>query len=239
MQDVRTGTLQWAVGAFCALTGALMLLVPYQFSGPTYGMMTGLLPVWGTGFLLAGAGLIGVAALAPRPAVALPVHVLAGALLLGLAASFAGVQSWTGPAVYGPLALGVLAVPWLTRRHATRSQAGAASERPGRELLSVAMSAGAILNGGLFLLVPSQFGAPIYDAIRPHLTWYGAAFFATGLWVVACTVGGATPRWLWRASHLALGLMLLTFCLDLPLPRGVWTGVAYYGGLGLAVAALP
>ena len=63
--DVAIGSLQWAVGAFCTLIGALMLVAPHHF-GPSCTALRPHPAMGATVVLLAGTALLGVAALAPR-----------------------------------------------------------------------------------------------------------------------------------------------------------------------------
>ena len=63
---MRISSLRWAVGAFCAMLGALMLVAPHQFSSAHYAPLQADLPWWAAGLLLAGAALLGGSGLAAR-----------------------------------------------------------------------------------------------------------------------------------------------------------------------------
>src|SRR5689334_16402301 len=108
-RGLRIHTLQWSVGIFCALLGALMLVTPHQFASAAYAAFALQLPWWGGMFVAAGAALIAVTALAPQRAVVVAVHCGAGIVLLLLALGFTVTGGWTGLVVYGLLAVGVAA----------------------------------------------------------------------------------------------------------------------------------
>src|SRR4051812_48432 len=85
---LRLGLLQWSVGGFCGIVGALTFVTPHQFVGPAYRMLRPYLPWWGLLCLLGAGALISVALLSPRRPVMLLAHWLAAApiLLLGISA---------------------------------------------------------------------------------------------------------------------------------------------------------
>ena len=82
MRELRIDTLRWAIGGFCAVIGALMLVAPHQFGSPAYATLRPLLPWWGAAFLLGGTGLLLVAALDLGRLLAVVAHVFVGAALL-------------------------------------------------------------------------------------------------------------------------------------------------------------
>src|SRR5436853_454148 len=92
---LRLGLLQWSIGGFCGIVGALTFVTPHQFVGPAYRLLRPYLPWWGLLCLLGAGALISVALLSPRPSLTLMAHWLAAApiLLLGLSAGAAG--RWT------------------------------------------------------------------------------------------------------------------------------------------------
>src|SRR4029079_13761630 len=83
---LRLGLLQWSVGGFCGIVGALTFVTPHQFVGPSYRLLRPYLPWWGLLCLLAAAALITVALLSPRRHLTLAAHILAAIplLLLGI-----------------------------------------------------------------------------------------------------------------------------------------------------------
>src|SRR5262249_57688100 len=75
-------TLQWSMGLFCAVMGALMLVVPHQLNGQGYAAIASHLTAWGLLGLAAGIGLLAVPVTRPRPVVTAVVHGAVGAPLL-------------------------------------------------------------------------------------------------------------------------------------------------------------
>src|SRR6476469_5760694 len=90
--SLRLGLLQWSVGAFCGIVGALTFVTPHQFIGPGYRLLRPYLPWWGLLLLLGAGALIAVALLSPRRRVTIVAHALAALpiLLLGISAGAAG-----------------------------------------------------------------------------------------------------------------------------------------------------
>ena len=111
---LRLGLLQWAVGGFCGVVGALTFVTPHQFVGPAYGLLRPYLLWWGLLCLLGAGALISVALLSPGRRLTLMAHGLAAVplLLLGLSAGAAG--GWTGLTVYTVLAVGTAVAPLVS-----------------------------------------------------------------------------------------------------------------------------
>ncbi|MBI3979328.1 MAG: hypothetical protein HY331_14185, partial [Chloroflexi bacterium] len=105
MHSPRPDTLDVAVGVFCLLTGALMLVAPHQFGAGTYALLQPNLPWWGFAFLLAGSALLAAILMHHRWLTA-ATHLFAAAALLGLAAGSVATGTWTGAANYAVLGLG-------------------------------------------------------------------------------------------------------------------------------------
>lgn len=232
MRGMRTGTLQWAVGVFCATTGILMLLAPHQFRVPEYAILRPYLPWSGCLMMLAGAALVGVATLRGREGLLVPAHLLGAAALLALSASFVESGVWTGVVNYTVLALALALAP-LGARGSSSSET-----REGGDLFALAIGVGAAINGLLFLFTPDLFGARLYVASRPFLGWYGAAFLASGVALVVShvrpSVSGSAIKaagWLIAGAFYAFGLPNVG--------QATWTGAAYYGGFGALLALLP
>jgi signal transduction histidine kinase len=230
MRDVRLCTLQWAVGALCAATGALMFVAPHHFSAPTYAWLQPGLRWWGAWFLLAGIALLGMVALTRRRTLAVTAHLLSGLALLGMAISLIQAGAWVGGINY--LAVAVSLVVGLL----LPSRAGLMD--PGRDALAAVVGLGSVATGLLVLLAPGQFGASVYDGIRPVLWAYGLAFLAAGSALLAAQ-HERTPQPARTAACVLSGLTLLTFLALVALPSRVWAGIAYFGIFGAFVATLP
>jgi len=260
MRELRISSLQWAVGIFCAVIGALLLVVPHQFESPIEKALELSPPWWGTSFLLAGWILIGIAALSygmPRWLL-LAAHLPAGAGLLLIAGTTASDYDWIDTAVYGVLGLGTLLAPLLAELPRTTaaetsttdpSERDAAGRAPAEanavpangagEILALVIGLASVAAGLVLIAQGSHVLAPGLDWIRPYLSWYGVAFVASGLGLAYAQLRPAMPRALWWALHLFAAGTMLAFLVTLPLPDHEWLDVAYYGGFGVALVVLP
>ena len=225
-------TVEWAIGAFCALIGALMIVTPHQFSNPVYAPVRPALAAWGTGFLASGLGLMLIAVFRPRRRVAIAVHLLAGGLLLTLASQFLVSATWTVVPVYTALGVGTALAPFVARL-VTRVSGGHG------ELFAVVMGAATASTGVVMLTMPEQYTTPIYDLVRPYLPWFGAAFVVTGGSLVAANLMRGVPRRLIWATHVGCSTALLLYATWVSIPAGSLTGAVYYVGLGAVVGFLP
>ena len=75
---IRPSLLRWAVSVFCVLIGALMLIAPHQFAGPSFAVLRPWLTEWGAAFVAAGVGLIATSATGMRGPLATAANVTAG-----------------------------------------------------------------------------------------------------------------------------------------------------------------
>jgi signal transduction histidine kinase len=228
---LRLGLLQWAVGAFCGIIGALTFVAPHQFVGPSYRLLRPYLPWWGLLCLLGAGALITVALLSPRRRLTLLAHGLAAVplLLLGLSAGVAG--GLTGLTVYSTLGIATAVAPLLGPSPGRAAPTG--------DLLAVVIGISAILNGTIMLLAPEQYRSPIFDPVRPYLLWYGLGFVVGGLGVVWSQLHTATPTPIVWGAHLLLGMSLSTFGPPVSLPNRAFIPLAYYNGFGALIGLLP
>ena len=229
---MRIGTLQWAVGVFCAATGALMLVAPHQYPLPENAALRPRILWLGGFFVLAGAALVGVPARRPRRSLEAAAHIVGGSALLALAVGFIESGIWTGTVNYGVLALATAMAPHLHRIGESRRTAEAG------DLFALAVGVGAAVNGLLFLAQPGLFWAHLYEALRPFLAWYGLLFLTSGSALACAQLGSRVPRAVNLGAHLAVALAFYAFALA-NREHSTWTGVAYYGGFGLLLALLP
>ncbi len=233
MSRITITSLRWAVGILTALIGAMMLIVPHQFSSPTYAALQPQLGLWGGVFLLTGVGLLLLAVARPPRWVQLAIHLAVGAELLALAYGFAIVGVWTGTTNWTVIGLGTAVAPFLARQ--TDEEPAAA----GSDLFVVLIGLAAALTGLTILAFPAEFAPPIYGSVRPYLPVFGTAFLVSGLAVAGVQLRAAVPRWAYLAAHLAVGGTLFAFFLAYSVPTRTWTGIAYYGGYGLTLALYP
>ena len=228
---LRLGLLQWAVGTFCGIIGALTFVTPHQFIGPSYRLLRPYLPWWGLLCLLGAGALIVVALLSPRRRLTFVAHGLAAApiLLLGLSAGAAG--GWTGLTVYSILAAGTVLAPLFSPPPDRPTTTG--------DLFAVVVGISAVVNGSIMLLAPDQYRSVIFDPIRPYLLLYGLGFFLGGAGVVWVHLRQQSPLALLWGTHLLLGVSLSAFGPPVAFPNRAFTTIAYYNGFGLLIALLP
>ena len=232
MRDLRIDMLRWAIGAFCATVGALMLVAPHQFGSPAYATLRLHLPAWGAAFLLGGTGLLLVAALDLGRLLAVVAHVFVGAALLLLAIGFVATGLWNAVAFYGVVGAGT-ALAALVPRPSSRPSEHA------RDLIAVLLGVGATVHGVITLVWPGQFGSSLYDSVRPFLLWYGLAFLCGGLAVLAVQLLPTPPRAAVRLAHPLLAGAFFFQLLAVSVPNSAWIGIVFYGELGAVVGLLP
>jgi hypothetical protein len=232
MVAFRVNSLRWSVGLFSALLGMMMLVVPQQFGSPIYDPIRPYLVPLGVASLLIGIGLLAIVVTRPPRPLVILVHVLAGAELLALAYSFALVAGWIGTTNFVPLGLATALAPFLA--DPTRRQ----PEGTARELFPFAIGLGMVLTGFTILALPGLFFSPAIDVIRPYLTFFGVAFFVTGL-ALAYVQVRAVPRGAYWAAHVLAGATLLALFALSAVPLRAWIGIAYYGGFGVEIALFP
>jgi signal transduction histidine kinase len=228
---LRLGLLQWAVGGFCGIIGALTFVTPHQFVGPAYRLLRPYLPWWGLLCLLGAGALISIALLSPRPRLMVLAHALAATpiLLLGISAGAAG--GWTGLTVYSVLAIGTAVAPILSPPSHRATATG--------DLFAVVVGISAMLNGTSMLLAPEQFSSSIFDPVRPYLSLYGIGFLAGGLGVTWSQLQPTIPTPVTWGSHLLLGMALSAFGPPVAWPNRAFTTIAYYNGFGALIGLLP
>jgi len=223
-------TLQWSLGLFCALMGALMLVVPHQLNGPGYAAIASHLTVAGLIGLAAGIGLLSVPVTRPGPAVTAAVHGVVGAALLGLAAGFARTHAWSAVIFYGVLGAGTaLAGSRSGARRPPLDRAG--------DLLSLLFGVAATLSGSVLLGRGSS--AASFGAGRALVPYFGLLWIVAGPLLAWAQVRPLPPRPATRIAHLLAGLSFVGFGLLVALPSRGWTGVALYLGCGGVIAGLP
>lgn len=228
---LRVELLRWAVGIFCAFVGALMLIVPHQFSSPSFSVLRLVLPWIGALYLLAGMALLMVAVLAPRRRLALIGHAACGGVLLFHAYSLLLAGSLGGWPIYLVLGLGTLGAGLLP----------VAARRPTGhgDLFALLLGLCAISSGLVMLLLPDHFQLSIYDLIRPYLLLFALAFLGAGLAMVVVELRPPRNlglRWLF---HAALAFVFLSYMFYVSLPSRGITGLALYGGFGLTLLLQP
>ncbi|HEU4326796.1 MAG TPA: ATP-binding protein [Roseiflexaceae bacterium] len=224
--------LRWAIGGFCVIVGALMLIVPHQFSSPAHRIIRPHLPWAGSIYLFAGMVLLTVTALRSRRPWQLAGHVSAAVVLLFHAALLFGGGAGSGLPIYLVLGLGTLATALLPVAPPGRTEEAG-------DLLALLIGLCSGCNGLVMLAMPDQFQLSIYDLIRPLLPVFGLAFLGCGLLLFVMQLWPRRPVWLLRAAHLLQGCTFLSFMLLVSVPSNGISGMVFYGGFGILVAVLP
>ncbi|GEM_PF-5961197 len=221
---VRLAGIQWGVGGFLACSGALMLVSPHQFDAPAYAAFRLFIGLWGLAFLSSGVLLLASAVFSEVRPLIVCAHLAAGSMLLLWAGSLSLQQSWLGTISYGVLGLGTLIAPWMSR-------VVERSELPSLAWFPVVLGFGSLCSGMLLVALPSQLNGALFDALRPRMAAFGAAYIASGGAVIAGHVIAGMPRWSIIASHTALATTM--FAIGAPyLSVPAWTGILYAWGLG-------
>src|SRR5262245_56114072 len=106
IRTLSSAALAWVIGAYSALFGAMLLVIPHVFvtSGAPSLLPTRFL---GAALLTAGVLLLGVAAFAPRWSIARVAHAVAAIGLALLAATLAASGAWMMSAAHLVLAAGL------------------------------------------------------------------------------------------------------------------------------------
>lgn len=213
---------RWSIGAFLLLIGALLLVAPHEFAATTYAAIYGHSAWWGSALIASGMTTLSIDAFVARPLIRFTLHIPAVSALAVVAIGFTGTASWSGTVVYGVLSLATLGAAFLARPRSSQD----------RDLLSLTIAVIAMLLGGVMLALPSQFSASVYDTLRPHLTWFGLAFLASGLVMGAVTVW-QRPPWLVWSGHVLCAAVFFAFTAANALPQHLWSGALFYGGAGV------
>lgn len=228
--------LRWTVGTLTAIAGAMMLVDPHQFHAPVYAALQPQLLVWGTALILIGVALITVASLAILRPIQFAVHLLTGAALLALAYGLAAAGNWPQASPWVVLGLAIAVISFLPRT----------SEWPApqnvRDLFAVVVGVSSAVTGLTFLVVPYQFDSATYDAIRPYLPWFGAAFLVSGVALCVAQIRPEVPRAAYVAAHVVAGGTMLAYTVASVVPMRDWISITYYGGFGallVLMALLP
>ena len=221
---LRPALLRWAVSVFCALIGALMLIAPHQFAGPSFAPLRPWLTGWGATFVAVGIGLIATSALGTRGTLAIASSVSAAIAVLVLALSFLLSGGWTGVVVYSVFGLAMLLSPLLDQ-----------SSNPDEEsidLFVLVAALAAVVNGLVLLVIPGPRSSPIYDAVHWPISPFSTLFLLGGIGVLVTRLGAPGPPFARNVTQVVLGVAFLTWLLGSSIPNRIWTGILFYGGIG-------
>jgi signal transduction histidine kinase len=221
---IRPALLRWAVSVFCALVGALMLIAPHQFAGPSFAPLRPWITAWGAAFFIAGASLVTTSAVGLRGPFAVGSCISGALALVVLAFSFLMTGGWTGVTVYTIFGLAALL-------SALADQSSSPNEE-GIDLFVLAAAVAGIANGLLLLLTPgAPPGGPYAELIGSARGWNGLLLLLGGAGVLVTRLRSRTSRF-WRGlPQIVLGVAFLAWMLSSSIPQHLWTGILFYGGV--------
>ena len=209
-----------------------LLITPHWFRAPTYREWAAHPGPVGGALLLAGAALLWIR-LFPlkRRSIVVASFGLAAVNFGAMAVVFLRANALHGTLVYSALALAVLALGLLTAGADRSPRWWPSTARP----LAVTVHAIALVTGLLMLRWPDQYAAPIYAAMRPSLTAYGAAFAGLGAaLLLGETIFGGRWRRIRGVGEFVLFAVLLLFGFGF-VAAHTWTGVMTYAVLSIGV----
>jgi signal transduction histidine kinase len=223
-------------GIISALIGAMMLIVPHQFTNISYALIVPHLTWWGVAFLLSGLALLAAGELQPRRPVLIVIHLLVGLTWLFLSLGFLLNGGWIGATVWSMYGLGIAVAPLLGERRTSVVAPGTP------DLFAVLGGLSSTIIGLIIIVMnlTTQFSAPYYYQILTPLTYNGLAMIIAGPLLLFSSLSHlASLRILRWTAHLLVGGLFLVFGVSLSLQVQAWTGTVLYAGIGLSLALAP
>ena len=236
-QQTGVFNLHWAVGIFCAILGALILVAPHQFQTQDYIYLQNNLMIWGLSFLFAGLALISGPILDLPRALRILIHLSAGYLLIFMAYRFWETRHGLWSVNFVLLGLGTILAVVFDQDRSPQTRQGSLPD-----LLSIVLGTGAVASGLLMLVGPGLFLLPSYDLVRRSLDVFGVLFIVSGLFLLGVQLYGlhlstSNPiRW---APYLAAAVIFLVFGEMVSRPTRQLNPLVYYGVFGLTLILIP
>ena len=228
---LSASSLRWWAGTYCVFIGALIVVLPSQFSERVYSTMVPRAALWGIAFTIAGWTMMAVAAVRMRPVLQAASHVLVASVFALLAGGLAATGGWSGTIVYSSLSLAILASAFMpARRAGTTGRTG--------DLFALVMGGTATVLALWILLFVARADPEIYTVPMSYARLLAAGWLLTGVPLVAVQLIPAR-RSVIAGVHLAAGACFCAAAVLLAWPTRSWTGVVFYGAGGLLVAVLP
>jgi PAS domain S-box-containing protein len=229
---IRIDTLQWFIGSFIIIRGALMLVAPHTLTTYIFVPLQPHLPWLGTLQVIGGTALIAVATITPRRSLTILAHLIAGAALLHASVSHLLVENWTGIAGFGVMAIGTIVAPFLPR---LRWQSSKESDL---DWFFGIVGLRLMLEGILFLVPANpQLQTPFFDPVRAYLPFFGVAYFISGILLLAMYRSPSRSRRQEQLVCLFVAGVLWLCIIGLGVPS--WSALLYYGGTGTFVGLSP
>jgi hypothetical protein len=229
--ELQLSTLESSIGLISALTGAILLVAPNQFDHRVLPVLGPVLPLWGLVLLLAGVALISLRPMLAQPRITTAVHIVTGTALVALAIELARASAWTGASMFLALGAGTLGTSFVrTSRSAPRRA---------NDPLAVTLAGGALMAGAALTIAPEGWRVSPYSFANDNTRLIGVCFLVAGVALAYAHLNRSLGR---RTNWVAHGFTATVFIAFLalgPLPYGVWTGMAVFGGFGAMLALLP
>ena len=228
--------LRFMAAVISGLTGAIMLIVPDQFSNAAYVLIAPRIAWWGAAFLFSGLGLLAAGVLQARKWVLVALHLLVGATWLFLALGFLLDRSWVAIPAWTIFGVGIAIAPAVGREDVGSPLLAT----PNLMSLLGGLTATAIGFIPVAMIASKHLGNAVYATISAALLYVGIGAITTGLLLLFVTLRrSARPSPLFWAAHLLVGAMFIVSGVGLSLEVRAWTAIVLYGGIGLALLLYP
>jgi PAS domain S-box-containing protein len=222
--------LRVAVGLFCLLLGALILVAPHKLDTQGLEAVRSFAPVLGVLLITGGMMLIGTCLLGVPKLLFVAAHLLAAVPLAIFGISDLSVNNWHGAL------LAVATAAWTLMAAAFPNDAGVEDARS-LNLLALMLATIATIFG---LGVVIQTGLDPIRAPQPALfATYGALLAVGGLLLLATQITHLRGTPISFVIKLVVGLILLLHVAVIALPGGDSVEVLYFGLFGVALILLP
>ncbi|MGE3908488.1 MAG: ATP-binding protein [Chloroflexota bacterium] len=182
-------------------------------------------------FFVAGVALVTVTAIGIRGPLAVLASLGAALALLILVVSFAITGGWTGVAVYSVFLLATILSLFC--------DTGSTPGEQNVDLFVVTAAVAAILNGCVLFGLSVTGTGVFYDPLRSSLVWHSALFLLGGVSVLAARLWIQASRLTRSVTQLILGLAFLAWLTASAAPNWIWTGMLFYGGIGIVLILGP
>ena len=228
--------MRFVAGVISGLVGAMMLIVPDQFSNPAYVLIAPRIAWWGAAFLLSGLGLLAAGVLQARRWVLVAIHLLVGVAWIFLAVGFLLVRGWVAIPAWAIFGTGIALAPAVGRQAHGAALPGA----PSLVSLLGGLTATGIGLIPIVMTVSRHLGNAVYAPISSALLYVGIGAVTSGPLLLFVTLRrSARSSSLFWIAHLLVGAMFIVSGVGLSLEVRAWTAIVLYGGIGFSLLLYP
>jgi hypothetical protein len=222
--------LRFAVGLFCLLLGALVLVAPHKLAGQNFVVVRPMAPVLGVLLISGGMMLVGTNLLSVSRALFVAAHLIAAVPIGIFGVAYLAAANWHAAV----LALG--AAVWTVVAATVPPHAGPIDRRS-PYLLSVMLGTISLAFGAT-LIVERLVGASLPEGPAPT-GWYGPIFALSGLSVVVAETSRLRGTRAATVARIGLGLVFVGHAAIVALPAQAIVGALYLGLFGCSLIVLP